>query len=160
MPSFRIRKQLLALGDDFWVEDDDGEKAFKVDGKAFRPRKTFVIETPDGQEVAKVVEKKLSLRDTLVVERRGEEVARVQKALLTPLRDRFSVELVSGGEMTAQGDLRDHEFTITRDDGAPFAEVTKRRFTVRDTYAVDVAPGQDSVLAIAVAICIDTLERG
>jgi uncharacterized protein YxjI len=159
MPSFRIRKQLLAIGDDFWVEDEDGEKAFKVDGKAFRRRKTFVIETPDGTELAKVVEKKLSLRDTMVIERGGEQVARVQKALLTPVRDKFTVELDAGGELEAKGDLLDHEFTITRDDGSAFAEVTKKRFTVRDTYAVTVEPGQDSVLALAVAICIDAMER-
>jgi len=40
------------------------------------------------------------------------------------------------------------------------AEVSKKRLTVRDTYAVSVPPTQDAVLAIAIAICIDAIERG
>jgi len=27
-----MREKLLAIGDDFWIEDDDGDKVFKVNG--------------------------------------------------------------------------------------------------------------------------------
>ncbi len=159
MPNYLIRKKLLALGDDFWVEDEHGEKAFKVDGKAFRLRKTFVVETPDGEELVTVREKKLKLRDTMVVERRGEELATVQKALVSPLRDKFAIELAGGGELHAKGNLLDHEFTIEWENGQPMAEVSKRWFTVRDTYGLSVEPTQDAVLALAIAVCIDAIEN-
>ncbi len=159
MATYRIRKKLLALGDDFWVEDEHGEKAFKVDGKAFRMRKTFVVETPDGEELVTVREKKLKLRDTMSIERRGEELATVQKALITPLRDRFAVELAGGGTLEAKGNLLDHEFTIAWENGQPMAEVSKRWFTVRDTYGLSVESDKDAVLALAIAICIDAVER-
>jgi len=158
MPSYLIRKKLLALGDDFWVEDEAGAKVFKVDGKAFRLRQTFVIETADGEELVTVKEKRLSLKDTMTIERRGEEIAKVAKRRLTPLRDAFDVELAGGGHLTAQGDLLDHEFTITWDGGQPMAEVSKRWFTVRDTYGLQVEPEQDAVLALAIAVCLDAME--
>ena len=158
MPNYLIRKKLIALGDDFWVEDDAGRRVFHVDGKALRLRKTFVIETPEGEELVQVQERKLSLRKTMTIRRQGQEVATVRKALVTPLRDRFEIELAGGGVLTAQGDLLDHEFTIAWENDVPFAEVSKRWFAVRDTYGVSVEPDQDAVLALAIAVCIDAME--
>jgi uncharacterized protein YxjI len=31
---FLMREKLLAIGDDFWIENDRGERASKVNGKA------------------------------------------------------------------------------------------------------------------------------
>ena len=160
MPNFLIRKKLIALGDDFWVEDEAGERVFHVDGKVMRLRDTFVIETPDGEELLRVQERKLHLRDTMVIERRGEEVATVRKAMLTPLRDKFAIELANGGELEAKGDLLDHEFTIEWANGVRLAEVSKKWFSVRDTYGLSVAPDQDAVFALAIALTIDAMERG
>ena len=159
MPNYLIRKKLIALGDDFWVEDEDGERIFHVDGKVARLRDTFVIETPDGQELVKIVERRLSLHKSLVVERQGQELATVSKALLNPLRDTFRVEIVGGGVLVAKGDLFDHEFEIAWENGAPMARVSKRLFTVRDSYGLSVEPQQDVVLALAIAVCIDAIER-
>lgn len=159
MPNFLIRKQLIALGDDFWVEDESGDRVFHVDGKVARLRDTYVIETPEGDELAKIVERRLSLHKSLVVHRQGDELATISKALLNPLRDSFKVELVSGGTLQVQGDLFNHEFGIAWDDGTPMAQVSKRFFTVRDSYGVSVEPQQDVVLALAIAVCIDALER-
>jgi uncharacterized protein YxjI len=159
VPNYLIRKKLIALGDDFWVEDESGERVFHIDGKVMRLRDTFVIETPEGDELLKVQERKLSLRDSMVIERQGEELATVEKALLTPLRDKFSIELAHGGRLEARGDLLDHEFTIEWENGVRMADVSKKWFSVRDTYGVSVPPDQDAVFAIAIALCIDAMER-
>jgi len=159
VPNYLIRKQLIALGDDFWVEDEAGERVFRVDGKVLRLRDTFVIETPEGQELLKIQERRLKLRKTLAIERQGEELATVVKARLTPLRDKFTVDLAAGGVLEVQGDLLSHEFTIAWANGTPMAEVSKRWFSVRDAYGLSVADGQDAVLALAIAVCVDSLER-
>jgi len=49
-----MRKKLLSIGEDYWIEDDDGEKVFKVNGKAMRARTTFVLEDTDGNEVVHI----------------------------------------------------------------------------------------------------------
>lgn len=159
MPNFLIRKKLIALGDDFWVEDESGERVFHVDGKVARLRDTYVIETPDGDELVKITEKKLSLHKSLIIERQGEELATISKALISPLRDSFKVELVRGGVLQAKGDLFDHEFNIEWENGTPMAQVSKRLFTVRDSYGLSVEPQQDVILALALAVSIDALER-
>ena len=45
---YQMRGKLLAIGDDFWIEDESGRRAYKVDGKAARVRDTFVLRDADG----------------------------------------------------------------------------------------------------------------
>jgi uncharacterized protein YxjI len=66
---FLMREKLFAIGDDFWIETDRGERAYKVNGKAFRLRQTFVLEDASGREVARIQERKLSIRDKIAIER-------------------------------------------------------------------------------------------
>src|SRR5690349_5767704 len=84
---FQMRDKLVSIGDDAWIEDDQGERCYKVDGKALRIRDTFVLEDRSGREVAKIQERKLSIRGKMNVERDGETVATIHKALVG-FRDR------------------------------------------------------------------------
>ena len=153
---YQMREKLFAIGDDYWVETEGGERVFKVDGKALRARSTFILEDPSGEELFKIQERKLHIRDTMEVERGGDTVATIKKALITPLRDRFSIELEEGGELSAKGNIVDHEYEIER-DGQKVAEISKRWFRVRDTYGIEIAPGQDDALIVAATVCIDEM---
>lgn len=156
---YRMREKLFSIGDDFWIENEEGERAFKVDGKALRIRKTLVLEDAGGNELFTVQEKKLHIRDTMDIERGGQTVARVKKALITPLRERFAIEVEGGDDLEAKGNIVDHEYKIER-DGDRVAEVSKRWFRIRDTYGIEIAPGQDEGLILAATVCIDQMTRG
>jgi uncharacterized protein YxjI len=106
-----------------------------------------------------VQEKKLRVRDTMEIERDGKTIATVKKALITPLRDRFSVDVEGGEDMEAKGNIVDHEYKIEQ-GGAKVAEVSKRWFRIRDTYGIEIAPGQEEALILAVTVCIDQMARG
>jgi uncharacterized protein YxjI len=153
---YRMREKMFAIGDDFWIENDSGERVFKVDGKALRIRDTLVLEDTSGAELFTVQEKKLRIRDTMEIERGGRKVATVKKALITPLRERFSIEVEGGDDLEAKGNIVDHEYKIER-DGDKVAEVSKRWFRIRDTYGIEIAPGQDEALVLAVTVCIDRM---
>jgi uncharacterized protein YxjI len=155
---YRMREKLLSIGDDFWIDTDDDRHAYKVNGKALRIRSTFILENASGDELFKLQEKKLHVRDTMRLEHDGETVATIKKALVTPLRDRFTIELSDGGELSAKGNVVDHEYKIER-DGQKVAEISKRWFRVRDTYGIEVAPGENDGLILAAAICIDEMAR-
>ena len=155
---YRMREKLFAIGDDFWIETEDGQRAFKVDGKALRIRSTFILESPAGEELFKIQEKKLHIRDTMAIERDGERVATIKKALITPLRDCFAIELDDGGELSAKGNIVDHEYEIER-DGTTIAEVSKRWFRVRDTYGIEIAPSESDALILAATVCIDEMSH-
>jgi uncharacterized protein YxjI len=154
---YRMRQRLLSIGDDYWIEHEDGSRAFRVDGKALRIRQTFVLEDATGREVAKLQERKLSVRGKMEIERDGHAIAAVRKALVG-IRDRFSIDVGGGGDLEAKGNLVDHEYEITR-DGDPVATVSKQWFAVRDTYGVAIAPGEDDALLLAITVCIDALSH-
>ena len=155
---YTMREKMFAIGDDFWIENEAGDKAFKVNGKALRLRDTFVLEGPRGEELLTIQEKKLSIRDKMQIERDGKTVATIKKALITPLRDRYSIEVEGGPDMEAKGNIVDHEYKIER-DGDKIAEISKRWFRIRDTYGIEVAPGQEDALILACAVCIDQMSR-
>ena len=155
--TYRMRQKLVAIGDDFWIEDNDGNRFLKVNGKAVRLRDTLIIEDPSGRELLKIKEKMLHVRDTMDIEDAdGKTVATVKKAMISPLRERFKIELAAGGEMEAHGNVVDHEYEISRGD-TKVAEVSKRWFRVADTYGVEVEDGQDPVLALAITVVIDSM---
>jgi uncharacterized protein YxjI len=154
---YQMRERLISIGDDYWIEDESGERAFRVNGKALRIRKTFVLEEPGGDEVAKIQERKLSVRDKMEIERGGKTAATVKKALVG-IRDRYSIEVEGADDLSAKGNVVDHEYEIER-DGHKIAEVSKRWFRVRDTYGIEVAPGENDALILAATVCIDEMSR-
>ena len=155
---YQMREKLFSIGDDFWIETEQGERAFKVNGKAMRIRETFVLESPSGDELFKIQEKKLRIHDTMKIERDGDTVATVKKALITPLRDRFAIEVEHDDDLSAKGNIVDHEYEIER-DGHKVAEISKRWFRIRDTYGIEIAPGQNDALILAATVCIDEMAR-
>ena len=159
MSRYQMREKMFSIGDDYWIEDDSGNRRYKVDGKAMRMRKTFVIENASGQEVATVREKKLSLRDAMKIERGGATVATIRKAMISPLRDKYKIELESGGELIVKGKIGDHNYKFER-DGDKIAEVSKKWFKVRDTYGIEINPEEDDVLILAAAVCLEEMSRG
>ena len=155
---YRMHQHLLSIGDDYWIEDEEGRRAFRVNGKAARIRKTFVLEDAEGHEVAKIQERRLSIRDKMAIERGGHKLATVRKALIG-IRDRFSIDLVNGVHLQAKGNFVDHEYEVER-KGNLVARVSKRWFRARETYGIEIAPRQDTALLLAVTVCIDTLSEG
>ena len=151
---FVMREKLLSIGDDFWIEDEQGERVYKVDGKAVRLRQTFVLEDASGHELARIQEKKLSVRDKIAVERDGDTVATVHKALVG-IRDRFAIDVAGGTDMKAHGNVVDHEYEIER-DGDTVATISNW-FRVRDSYGVEVAAGEDATLILPLTVAIDAM---
>jgi uncharacterized protein YxjI len=152
---FLMRERLLAIGDDFWIEDAAGEKTYKVDGKAARFRQTFVLEDAAGRELLRIQERKLSVRDKIVIERDGDTAATVHKALVG-FRDRFAIGVEDGPDLNAHGNILDHEYEIER-DGDAVAQVSKKWFRVRECYGVEIGAGEDSPLILAITVAIDAL---
>ncbi len=153
---YQMRQRMISIGDDYMIENDRGERVFKLDGKALRLRKTIIFEDMAGHELYKIQERMLHVRDSMEIEdASGHRAALVQKAMITPFRERWVIK-TDGPDLHVQGNLVDHEYTIER-DGHKVAEVSKRWFRVRDTYGVEVLPGENDVLILAATAVIDTM---
>jgi len=154
---YQMREKLVSIGDDFWIENNRGEKVFKVDGKALRVRQTLIFEDRSGRELAKIQERMLRVKDSMEVEGPGgDQMAMVKKALIAPLRERWTVKIKGGPDLQVQGNILDHEYTIG-EGRDKVAEVSKKWFRLRDTYGVEIEAGQDDILILAVTACIDQM---
>lgn len=151
---YLVRDKIFAIGDDYWIEDEQGRQAFLVDGKALRLRDTLELKDPQGRVLITLRQKLLSLRDAMTLERDGEPLATIRKKKLSLLRNHYRVALAEGTELDVSGRILDREFAIEY-DGELLAHVSRRWFRVRETYAVDVIRDDaDPSLLIAVAVCV------
>ena len=154
---YQMRQRVISVGDDYGIENDRGERVFKVDGKALRVRKTLLFEDVHGHELCKIQERMLRVRDSMEIEDpSGRRMAMVKKAMITPVRERWVVKVEDGPDLHAHGNIVDHEYTIER-DGDKVAEISKRWFRVADTYGVEVAPGENDILILATTGVIDAM---
>jgi uncharacterized protein YxjI len=152
-----MRQKMVSIGQDFWIENDQGQKVFKVDGKALRVRNTLKFEDASGNELCKIQERMLRVKDSMEIEGPGgERLAMVKKALITPLRDRWVAKIGDGPDLDVQGNILDHEYRIG-EGRDKIAEISKKWFRIRDTYGVQIDPGQTDVLILAVTVAIDMM---
>ncbi len=150
-----IREKLFGFGQDSDITDEHGRPVLRVDGKAFRDR--LVLRDLDGREVAGVKRKLVALRPTYEIEIDGRDAATVRKKMFTPFVDRYTVDIPGPDDLELVGDLFDHDYTVRR-DGAVVATVSKAFFSMRDTYAVDIAGGEDELLILASVLALDLAE--
>ncbi|MFJ8311780.1 MULTISPECIES: LURP-one-related/scramblase family protein [unclassified Streptomyces] len=160
---YLVRDKIFAIGDDYWIETEDGRQAFLADGKALRLRDTLELKDPSGHVLITLREKMFSLRDAMTIERDDRALATVRRKRLSLLRNHYRVSLVEGTELDVSGKILDREFTVEY-DGELLAHVSRKWFRVRETYAVNVVrKDADAALIIAVVICVirmDEKERG
>ncbi|MFD7810417.1 LURP-one-related/scramblase family protein, partial [Streptomyces cellulosae] len=113
---FLVRDRILGIGDDYWIEDDRGNKVYLVDGKAMRLRDTFELKDAEGRVLIDIHKKMLALRDTMVIERGGEPLATVRRKRLSLLRNHYRVTLADGStELDVSGRILDREFAVEYD---------------------------------------------
>jgi uncharacterized protein YxjI len=153
---FQMRERLLSIGDDYWIEDESGDRAFLVDGKAMRVRDTWILKNATGDDVAEIKERKLSVRDRMKIDL-GDRSATVTKRIIG-IRDHFNVDVDGGDDLKVHGNIVDHEYEIER-DGDKVAEISKKWFRVRDTYGVEIQDGVDPVLILAVTVAVDAMSH-
>jgi uncharacterized protein YxjI len=136
---YLIRERFFRFGDDATITDENGNVVLEVDGKVLTLRDRLVLRNPAGQAVAEV---------------HRQEAATVRKHFFTPFRDRFTIDIPGPDDLELSGNLLDHEFTIRR-GRQTVATASKRWFSIRDTYAVDIEPGQDDLLILASVLALE-----
>jgi uncharacterized protein YxjI len=154
---YQLREDLISIGDDFWIENEDGQRVYRVDGKVLRISKTYVFLDMSGNTLCRIKERLLTIKDTMEIEDAdGKDMAVIRKALISPLRDRWGVNVRNGPDLDVQGNILDHEYSI-KQGRQKIAEVSKKWFRLTDTYGVDVTEGQNDILILAIAVALDSM---
>ena len=154
---YQMRQKVFALGQDFFIENESGQKVYKVDGKVLRVRDTLKFKDMQGNTLCSIQQKVARIKDTMEVDGPdGKKVAAVKKAIITPVRDRWTAKIKNGPDLDIQGNILDHEYKI-EEGRTKVAEVSKKWFRVRDSYGVEVTPGQEDVIILAVTVVVDMM---
>ncbi|MGP9019885.1 LURP-one-related/scramblase family protein [Streptomyces sp. BR1] len=156
---YLVRDRIFAIGDDYWIETEDGRQAFLVDGKALRLRDTLELKDPTGRVLITLRKKMFSIRDAMTIERDERPLAAIRRKRLSLLRNHYRVQLVEGTELDVSGKILDREFAVEY-DGELLAHVSRRWFRVRETYAVNIVrEDADAALLIAVVVCVIRMDE-
>lgn len=151
---YQMRQKLFAFGDDFTIKDTTGRDVFFVDGKALSIGNKLSFQDMEGNELVFIKQKLLSWGPTYELYRDGIVAAIVKKELFTFFSCRFEVDVPGPDDLSAEGDLLDHEYAFSR-SGSVVASVSKEWFTFADSYGVEISDGEDDVLILASTVVID-----
>ena len=149
-----MRQKLLALGDDFQIRDEAGNEVYYVDGRALSFGDKLSVRDAAGNELAFISQRLMAWGPTYEIWRNGTLAAVVKKKLFALFHHRFTVDVPGPDDLEAKGDFTDHEYEFRR-GGRVVAVVSKRWFSLTDTYGIDVDDGEDDVLVLASAVVVD-----
>ncbi len=149
-----MKQKVFSFGDKFAIRNEKDEDVFFVNGEVFSLGHKLSFEDPQGNELLYISQKLLSFGPTYELYRGDQHVATIQKELFTFFKCTFDIHIDDKGDLSAEGDLSDHEYTFTR-DGETVAQVSKQWFSWADTYGVEIADGEDPLLILASTVVID-----
>ncbi len=154
---YKMRQKAVAIGDDFYIENEIGERVFHIDGKVITVRDTLVFEDMRGRELCRIKEQLLKIRDTMNIEDPdGNNLATIKKDLINILHDHWTIKIQDGPDLEVKGNILDFDYRI-REGRKEIARVSKKLFRVRDSYGVEVQPGQNDVLILAITVALDMM---
>lgn len=154
---FILKERIFSLRESYYIRDEQGENLLEVTGRLLSIRDKLTLRDLQGNVVATITGHLIALRPTYTIDRPDQPDATVKKDFINILREGFSVDMAGGlPDLRIQGDILEHSYTISR-QGNTIAQVSKKWISLRDSYVVDVAEGEDAVLLLACAIVVDRI---
>jgi uncharacterized protein YxjI len=153
---YTLRQRTPARPLDYFIQNGRGEEVIRVTGALPHPRDTLVFEDTAGRELYRTAAPAGSAATMDVRRPDGSVAATVHDAILSPVRDRWRIDVPGGEGMVAAGSLLQHEYALRR--GAhTIAVVSKTWVPRRDSYGVMVDDAADLPLVLAVAAVLDLM---
>ena len=156
--TYVLNQQLLSLRGDLWIGDAQGSRLFQVDGTLLSIHDTKILRDAQGKPLYEIGQSLAHLHRTFEIKRDGQVVATIQQALLNLLGDHFTITLADGSQLAVTGDWIDREFHVTR-DGQDVLFASRRLLSIRDSYGIQIAPGFETALGLAICIGLEQMER-
>lgn len=156
---YRLMQNLASIADAVVIQTDEGNGAFRIESTRQDLRDVLVLRDMEGNVRCVLPGPQADLATAAyVLGADSQPLARVTRTQISPVRDRFDVDIQTGECWLAIGDIGSREFTLESPRGQ-IAEVSQRWFLLPKTFGVEVAAGQDDALVLAVAATIDRLSH-
>jgi len=151
---YQMKQKILCFGDDFIIRDHASNEAYYVDGKVLSIRDSLSFQDMNEHELATIRQRLLAIGKTYDIEYQGKTTT-VHKHLFTPFTCKFDVDLAGHNDLEAKGNLLDMEYEFMTANHGVIATVSRRWFTIADSYGIEIAAGWDPVWILASAVVID-----
>jgi len=155
---FIMRQRMIALGQDFVINNGAGQPVFKIHGKVRLVKESLKFTDMQDNLLYKLDERVLRIRESFdILKPDGTLAAKVHNAIVDPLRERFTIEIPGRQNMTTMGKVIWAQYDILRDRNQ-IAKISKQFSWIgRDQYVVDIVQGEDDCLILAVTVVIDMM---
>lgn len=158
MQRFVIRQKIIAITDNFTIRNLDGEDAFYVKGRLLSFGDKLVLRDAHSTDRMVIRERLFRIRPTYQISLNGKVLAKINKRLLTVVRDKFKVVIPQQPDLEIVGNIWAHEYRFLR-HGKEVAHVSKAWISLTDRYGVQVNDDENSLLYLACAIVIDMVSH-
>jgi uncharacterized protein YxjI len=156
--TFVLNEKLISLTGDLWIDDSNGNHAFEVDGKFLAVRRSLLLKDTSGQELYEINKSLAHVHKTFEVKQGDKVVVTIQKALMSMFGEKFTITAADGGQMKVTGNWMGREFHIQK-DGTDVIVASRQFFSLHDAYGIQVAPGFDAPLALAIVVALEQVEK-
>jgi uncharacterized protein YxjI len=133
----------------FEIDDSSGARQFEARGH-FRSRIT--LHDNSGREVAEI--RKHMMTDTHEVYLGGQRAAHVRHAGF--IGDHYDIE-TSFGKLRAKGHFDGGDYSLS--EGGTAVATMRRKFSIREKFAIDIADGQNDALLLAIMLAIEAIHE-
>jgi uncharacterized protein YxjI len=151
---YLMKQKIFSLADRYAIRNEADQVLYYVEGQLFTIGHKLSFQDASGNELLFLRQKVFSAGARYEIFRGEEHVASIHKELFTFFHCTFDIHVDAQGDLVAEGNLSDHEYTISR-AGAPVAQISKQWFTLADTYGVETDDREDQVLLLATTVVID-----
>jgi uncharacterized protein YxjI len=159
--TYVLNQALVSLTGNAWIEDGRGNRAFEVDGSLLSLRAAHVLKDLSGSPLYEI-SKPLAphLHKTMSISRGGQAVATVQEALFNLAGDKFTITVAGGPAFSVRGDWQNREFQVVGPAGELVMTASRAWFSIHNGYGIQISPGYEVALSLAVAIALERVEAG
>jgi uncharacterized protein YxjI len=156
--TFVLNQKLISMTGDLWIDDSNGNHAFEVDGKFLAVRRSLLLKDTSGNELYEINKSLAHVHKTFEVKQGDKVIMTLQKALMSFMGEHFTITSADGGQMKVTGNWAGREFHVQK-DGTDVIYASRQFFSLHDAYGIQVSPGFDAPLALAIVVALEQIEK-
>ncbi|MEI6887309.1 MAG: LURP-one-related family protein [bacterium] len=147
-----LQQKVFSFTTQFSIKDEIGNDKYFVKGELISLGKRLHLLNASNQEIALVAQQLLTFLPKFKVFVNNFEVAEIVKEF-TILKPKYKI---NGLNWTIDGDFFGHDYQILN-GGSPIVSIHKKWMSWGDSYEVEIVPGTDEIMALAVVLAIDSV---
>lgn len=152
-----MKQKLFSFRDSFKIFDQNDELAFFAKGGFFSIRKGLRLMMPNETEVALIKQKLIAWKPTFYITLASGQRCKIKKCFWPLFSSRF-ILTTPNAVVEVDGDLLSHEYQFIA-AGEQIAYVSKRWFSLGDSYGIDIKYEEDIPLMLAAVATIDLINH-